>query len=234
MVPADSHRVTRAPRYSGCRYAASGFAHRTLTVCGVPFQTLALAASVQQRGPTTPTRPEPRRFGLFPVRSPLLGESFLFSLPAGTKMFQFPAFAPAESRWRAFSAPGCPIRRPADQRPFAPPRGLSQLITSFIACGSLGIRHAPLFSCLTPRTLPNTEGHGARANGYRPNAIRRTANPPGTPVAYLLYLSFHNSHSCLQFTLVSSTFYFVAFASNMSKNGVQNAARTPRQGQSGE
>ena len=34
-----------------------------------------------------------RRFGLFPGRSPLLGESLLFSLPAGTKMFQFPAFA---------------------------------------------------------------------------------------------------------------------------------------------
>ena len=34
-----------------------------------------------------------RRFGLFPVRSPLLGESLLLSLPAGTKMFQFPAFA---------------------------------------------------------------------------------------------------------------------------------------------
>ena len=33
------------------------------------------------------------RFGLFPVRSPLLRESLLFSLPAGTKMFQFPAFA---------------------------------------------------------------------------------------------------------------------------------------------
>ena len=32
-------------------------------------------------------------FGLFPGRSPLLGESLLFSLPAGTKMFQFPAFA---------------------------------------------------------------------------------------------------------------------------------------------
>ena len=48
---------------------------------------------LQSRGPTTPSRPEPWRFGLFPVRSPLLGESFLFSLPAGTKMFQFPAFA---------------------------------------------------------------------------------------------------------------------------------------------
>ena len=36
--------------------------------------------------------PQPR-FGLFPGRSPLLGESLLFSSPAGTKMFQFPAFA---------------------------------------------------------------------------------------------------------------------------------------------
>ena len=34
-----------------------------------------------------------RRFGLFPVRSPLLGESLLFSLPGGTKMFQFPPLA---------------------------------------------------------------------------------------------------------------------------------------------
>ena len=32
-------------------------------------------------------------FGLFPGRSPLLGESLLFSLPGGTKMFQFPPFA---------------------------------------------------------------------------------------------------------------------------------------------
>ena len=48
---------------------------------------------LRHRGPTTPTMPEHHRFGLFPVRSPLLGESLLFSLPAGTKMFQFPAFA---------------------------------------------------------------------------------------------------------------------------------------------
>ena len=32
-------------------------------------------------------------FGLFPGRSPLLGESLLFSSPRGTKMFQFPRFA---------------------------------------------------------------------------------------------------------------------------------------------
>ena len=33
------------------------------------------------------------RFGLVPVRSPLLGESRLISVPTGTKMVQFPAFA---------------------------------------------------------------------------------------------------------------------------------------------
>ena len=33
------------------------------------------------------------RFGLVPGRSPLLGESLLFSFPRGTKMFQFPRLA---------------------------------------------------------------------------------------------------------------------------------------------
>ena len=33
------------------------------------------------------------KFGLFPLRSPLLGESLLLSFPAGTKMVHFPAFA---------------------------------------------------------------------------------------------------------------------------------------------
>ena len=39
------------------------------------------------------------RFGLFPVRSPLLRESLLFSLPGGTKMFQFPWFASIPCVW---------------------------------------------------------------------------------------------------------------------------------------
>jgi hypothetical protein len=43
--------------------------------------------------PSTPTLPKQYRFGLFPVRSPLLRESLLFSFPPGTKMFQFSGFA---------------------------------------------------------------------------------------------------------------------------------------------
>ena len=54
----------------------------------VPILTLR-----RYRSPTTPVTPKRYRFGLFRVRSPLLAESQLFSLPTGTKMFQFPAFA---------------------------------------------------------------------------------------------------------------------------------------------
>ena len=44
--------------------------------------------------------------------------------------------------------PGCPIRISADQLVCANPRSFSQLITSFFASESLGIRHTPLFSFL--------------------------------------------------------------------------------------
>ena len=60
-------------------------------------------------------------------------------------MFQFPGFASDLCRYHVFNMVGCPIRKSADQRPFAPSRGLSQLVTSFIACESLGIRHVPFF-----------------------------------------------------------------------------------------
>ena len=43
-------------------------------------------------GPTTPMVHAPR-FGLLPVRSPLLGESRLISLPGATEMFQFTPLA---------------------------------------------------------------------------------------------------------------------------------------------
>ena len=64
------------------------------TLCGPAFLPVPLSLSHPLVGPITPAHASRRRrFGLFPVRSPLLGESFLLSFPAGTKMFQFPAFA---------------------------------------------------------------------------------------------------------------------------------------------
>ena len=43
---------------------------------------------------------------------------------------------------------GCPIRKSSDQFLCANPRSLSQLIASFFASESLGIRHTPLLSLL--------------------------------------------------------------------------------------
>lgn len=60
------------------------FAYETITLYGETFQFLLLLLFLPQRGPTTPKMPKHLRFGLVPVRSPLLGESLLFSSPMGT------------------------------------------------------------------------------------------------------------------------------------------------------
>ena len=84
--------------------------------------------------------------GCSPFARHYWGNHCLFSFPAGTKMFQFPALASCYARCHSFRMTGCPIRKSSDQRLFAPTRSLSQLITSFIASVSLGIRHTPLFA----------------------------------------------------------------------------------------
>ena len=67
-------------------------------------------------------------------------------------MFQFPAFAPAQSGYPAFSRMGSPIRTSPGQWLFAPNRCFSQLTASFFASLSLGI-HRPPF-CFPFFTLP--------------------------------------------------------------------------------
>ena len=94
MVPPDSHRISRVPRYSGYPWASANFAYRTLTVFGWPSQTIQLSASDPVVGSYNPDHTKWGRFGLFPFRSPLLRESLLMSLPPGTEMFHFPGFAP--------------------------------------------------------------------------------------------------------------------------------------------
>ena len=54
MVPADSRRIPRVPRYSGYRYVDLSFAYGTVTRYGETFQTLLLTFVVRYRGPTTP------------------------------------------------------------------------------------------------------------------------------------------------------------------------------------
>ncbi len=104
--------------------------------------------------PSTPPLQRPRastqrRFRLLPFRSPLLRESRLLSSPPGTEMFQFPGcrligVLDSPNDDRGSPLPGFPIRASRDQRPLAPPPGLSQLATPFIASWRQGIHQTPL------------------------------------------------------------------------------------------
>ena len=104
MVPADSDHVSRVWSYSGTLIdRLAHFAYGTIALYGARFHALQLSTGlVTPAGPGTtragalqpPIRngcPLTRmKFGLFPFRSPLLGESRLISFPPGTEMFQFP------------------------------------------------------------------------------------------------------------------------------------------------
>jgi hypothetical protein len=67
---------------------------------------------------TTPIRLTSRGFGLVPVRSPLLRESLLISLPPGTEMFHFPGLAPL-TLWIQVKGPAA---LPQGVAPFGNPR----------------------------------------------------------------------------------------------------------------
>jgi hypothetical protein len=78
--------------------------------------------------------------GSFPFARHYLGNHCYFLL-----LRLLRCFSSARSRiiQHTFSMLGCPIRKSTDQVAFADPRGLSQLITSFIASESLDIPRVP-------------------------------------------------------------------------------------------
>ena len=163
VVPADSQRISRARCYLGTQIAGpQGFQVRdshplrpTLPSRSPNPRTLnARSGRTGTSCPTTPhTQPLPgitrMRFSLLRVRSPLLTESLLFSLPAGTEMFHFPAFPPHTlciqmrvTRHHACWVP--PFGHPRITARLAAPRGLSQPTTSFIGSWCQGIHRVLL------------------------------------------------------------------------------------------
>src|SRR5271166_3145151 len=100
-------------------------------------------------------------FGLFPFRSPLLRESRLLSLPAGTEMFHFPALPPPALCVQAgvtgnyahqvslFGNPRINVWLPTS-------RGLSQAPTSFFGSWCQGIHRVPLLTWRLQLMLAST------------------------------------------------------------------------------
>ena len=75
------------------------FAHRPVTVCGGPFQGLALNVRTATTRSYNPAEAGTPAVWALPRSLATTGGIIdLFSLPAGTKMFQFPAFASAIRR----------------------------------------------------------------------------------------------------------------------------------------
>lgn len=140
------------------------------------FLTVARHGSDKKVSPTTPHgQPLPgitsAWFSLIRFRSPLLTESQLFSLPAGTEMFHFPAFPPHTLyiQVRVTRHHSCwvsPFGHPRISARLTAPRGLSQPPTSFIGSWCQGIH----------RTLLNTY----KQRCSRPLCSSQTTHPTRT------------------------------------------------------
>src|SRR4030095_13345699 len=95
MVLVDSRGISRVPRYSGtCRESADcrlRGCHPLWPIVPDRSTNLLIGNSLALK-PDRPYNPivQARWFGLVRVRSPLLAESLLFSLPGGTEMVHFP------------------------------------------------------------------------------------------------------------------------------------------------
>ena len=126
------------------------FIYRPVTFSGGVFQTpsIILAQSV-----LTVLQPccgrNHNSLGFSPFARHYLGNHYCFLFHRLLRCFSWPGSLPDKSGYHIFNMVGCPIGKPPDKRLFAPTRSLSQLVTSFIASESQGIRHAPLLTFLS-------------------------------------------------------------------------------------
>ncbi len=150
MVPPSSNGISRAPPYSGSCRPARLFVYVTFTLFRRSSHIVRLKLADGLCSPK-PHRNFSPWFGLFRVRSPLLTESRLISLPHPTEMFQFGWFPShrylIHDGMHELLHADCSIRKSTDRSVFTAPRSLSQLTTSFIGSQCQGI-HSTLFPAL--------------------------------------------------------------------------------------
>ena len=167
MVPPDSHRISRARCYLGYNsedstFSCTGLSPSTATPSrGLPLTTLLSDfPPVRQNRLSRPTTPTTQRlpaitcdrFSLIRFRSPLLTESRLFSLPAGTEMFHFPAFPPHTLCVQVWVTPHdwgrvSPFGNSRISARLTAPLDFSQSPTSFIGSWCQDIHRMPLLTC---------------------------------------------------------------------------------------
>src|SRR5215217_6039034 len=172
MVLADSHGISRVPRYSGtCRESADcrlRGCHPLWPIVPDRSTNLLIGNSLvlHQTGPTTPPCKHDG-LGYVRVRSPLLAESLLFSLPPGTEMVHFPGLSspPYGFRWRysGISLSGLPHSDILGSKPVC---GSPKLFAAYhVLLRLLAPRHSPY--ALSSLTIRNSRPTSA-ARGLHP------------------------------------------------------------------
>ena len=134
MVPAHSIKVSRVSMYSGYRHVNSSFAYEAFTLFG------GLSQNPSARIVESIMRSEPRnaRIPVWPLSISLaatleIDVSFSSSGYLDVSVHRVPFLTLWIGVWMTASLlPGFSIQTSPDQWIFAPPRGFSQLITSFI------------------------------------------------------------------------------------------------------
>src|SRR6202034_1861496 len=155
----------------------------TQTICNsLPDQQLQLS------GPATPATQRLLAltrdwFGLFRFRSPLLAESRLLSLPAGTEMFHFPALPPPALCVQAgvtsnYARRVSPFGNPRIEVWLPTPRGLSQAPTSFFGSWCQGIHRVPLLTWQLQMMLASTVQFSKYGRSRPATAIRLWQTDP--------------------------------------------------------
>ena len=103
------------------------------------FECFSMSPALQPRPPRKVTG-----LGSSPFARRYLGNHYCFLFLRVLRCFSSPRSPPRQVGIRHLCRMGCPIRKSPDQWPVAPPRSLSQLVTSFLAVKSQGIPCAPL------------------------------------------------------------------------------------------
>ena len=147
MDPPNSNRISRVPLYSG---TLSGFASLHvqdyhLLRWGFPARFCSISSCRSLRALQPRLCRDKDGLGCSAFDRLYSRNHFCSLLLWVLRCFSSPRSPYALHSDRVYTRPGCPIRISADLLAFADPRSFSQLITSFFASQSLGIRRLPFF-----------------------------------------------------------------------------------------
>ena len=142
MVLVDSDRIPHVPPYSGYCYLRKLFRVRDYHTLRSAFPNLFLYNFFQISQSYNPVTAE--TITVWAISTSLATTTEITIVFSSYAYLDVSVQRVRVFRRYIFNVPGFPIRKYTDQKIFAPPRILSQLITSFFASESQGIPRMPL------------------------------------------------------------------------------------------